>query len=166
MKATTLKNDLLSTLYTNYKLDQSGVFDIQQVLNDHGVGATTSMLEYGKALKSAGLLKDYRGNEDSFMASISIAGINCITNDVKNEIRQLLIGVKDDPAHFYPVMNHLEFLPKTYQATLDLCHFMHENDYADIKITDDDVFIRITDRGLAYIGDSADPSDENIRLIA
>lgn len=169
MRIASLKHDLLAWLYEGYIKDPNALYDIQEILNEHGICATTSIMEYGKALKSGGYLKDYCGNMDTFLASISMVGIQYISDDIQKEVYQLLKGIKEDPANYYPVVNHLEYLPKHYQTAVDLCNYMNANGYAQVKVKDDDVFIRITERGINYVADPAYPSDEQtsgMRLIA
>lgn len=166
MRVSSLKYDLLAALYEAYKANPTGLVDISPIMEDHGVFAVTSMVEYGRALKSSGLLKECTGTIDTFKAAISIQGINMVSDDIKNEVYQLLNGLKDDPHHFYPVKNHLEFLPQHYQCAVDLAHYLNANALAHIRIEEEDVFIQITDRGLQYIQNPDDPSKGSVRLIA
>ena len=167
MRIASLKYDLLAALHTAYKTDPARLVDITPIMHDHGVYATTSMLEYGKALKSSGLLKEYTGGIDTFMARISIQGINQVSVDVKKEVYQLLNGLKADPHHYYPVKNHLEYLPQHYQSAVDIAHFLNANALAHIRIEEADAFIQITERGLQIITDPLDdPSEDSLRLIA
>lgn len=166
MRVSSLKYDLLAALYEAYKTDPTQLVDISPIMEDHGVYAVTSMVEYGRALKSSGLLKECTGTIDTFRAAISIQGINLVSSDIKNEVIQLLKGLQDDPHHFYPVKNHLEYLPQTYQCAVDLAHYLNANALAHIRIEEDDVFVQITERGLQYVQSPHDPSEGSIRLIA
>lgn len=159
MRVASLKHDLLAWLYEQYKQDPERAFDVKEVMNEHGVHALMSIAEYGKALKAAGLIRTFSGTGDQYLATISIKGISLISNDIHEETVQLLTGLKDDPLHYYPVKDHLAFLPKHFSAANDLCSYLNSNGLAQVKVDDEDIFIRITARGLQYIGNPQDPSE-------
>lgn len=159
----------MAWLYEQYKQGPDIAYDVKQVMNEHGVHALMSIAEYGKALKAAGLIRTFSGTGEQYLATISMNGIELISNDIHAETTQLLTGIKDDPLHYYPVVDHLEYLPKTFTAANDLCSYLNANGLAQVKVTEDDVFIRITERGLQFIGNPIDPlksGDSNMRMIA
>lgn len=159
----------MAWLYEQYKQGPDKAYDVKEVMSEHGVHALMSIAEYGKALKAAGLIRTFSGTGEQYLATISIKGIEQISTDIHQEALQLLTGIKDDPLHYYPVVDHLEYLPKTFAAANDLCAYLNANGLAQIKVTEDDVFIRITERGMQFVGNPNDPSesgDRNIRLIA
>ena len=169
MRATSLKHDLLAWLYEQYKMGPDIAYDVKDIMSEHGVHALMSIAEYGKALKAAGLIRTFSGTGEQYLATISMKGIEQISSDIHAEAVQLLTGIKDDPLHYYPVVDHLEFLPKTFTVANDFCSYLNANGLAQVKVSDDDVFIRITARGLQFIGSPQDPSDSGdsgIRMIA
>ena len=152
MRVRSIKYDLLAWLYEAYKKNPTAKWDIGPFMEEHGISAVASIIEFGNALKKSGHLRVFNGQGyESFKASISIMGIDLISGDVKAEIFQLLDGLKNDTEHFYPVVNHLKYLPKTVGVAAEVCHNMQNNGLVIMRIETDEVFIRITARGLAYL---------------
>lgn len=170
MRIRSLKYDLLEWLYQAYQKDPLAKWDVGPFMEEHGISAVTSILEFGNALKNSGHLKNFNGQGyESFQASISILGIDLVSDDVKTEIYQLLDGLKNDPEHFYPVVNHLQYLPKTVEVAAEICHYMQNNGLVVSRLETDDVFIRITTRGIAYLNQPSGPynlSGSPLRKIA
>ncbi len=170
MRARSLKYDLLEWLYQAYQNDPLAKCDIGPFMEEHGISAVASIIEFGNALKNSGHLKEFNGKGyESFQACISILGIDLISDDVKTEIYQLLDGLKNDPEHYYPVVNHLQQLPKTLEVAAEICHYMQNNGLILSRVEGDDVFIKITERGLAYLLQPSGPynmSGSPLRKIA
>lgn len=170
MRARSLKYDLLEWLYQAYQKDPQAKWDIGPFMEEHGISAVASLIEFGNALKNSGHLKVFNGQGyESFQASISVLGIDLISDDVKKEIFQLLDGLKNDAEHFYPVVNHLKYLPKTLEVASDVCHYMQNNGLIISRLEHDEVFIKITSRGLAYLQQPSGPynvSGSPLRKIA
>ncbi|MDX2002208.1 MAG: hypothetical protein SFW35_07240 [Chitinophagales bacterium] len=154
MRVALLKKELLNWLYGQYQLQPDKPVNIAPMVMESGINTVDGVLDYGRTLVNAGLITEgnHKGRE-VFLATITIKGIDYVSPDIEKETQQLLKGIQADAVHFYPVTRHLEYLPKHHKAAIDFCQYLHANDWADIKITDDDVFIRITERGLALIGD-------------
>lgn len=166
MRIRSLKYDLLAWLYTAYKQNPSQKVDIGPFMEEHGISALASIIEFGSALKKSGHLKVFNGNGlESFKSSISILGIDLVSDDVKHEIYQLLDGLRNDPEHYYPVIKHLKYLPNTLEVANELCHYMQNNELVHCRIEADEVFVRITPRGLAYL-DNPNISGSPLRKIA
>ncbi len=166
MRIRSIKYDLLAWLYEAYKQNPSAKVDVVPFMEEHGISAVASIIEFGNALRNSGHLKDFDGQGyESFSASISILGIDLISGDVKAELYQLLDGLKTDGEHFYPVVNHLQYLPKTLEVATEVGHYMQNNGLAVVRIEEDEVFIRITERGLAYL-DQPENSGGTLRRIA
>ena len=158
MRIRSLKYDLLAWLYEAYKKNPSEKWDIGPFLEEHGISAIASIIEFGNALKKSGHLRVFNGQGyESFKASISILGIDLVSRDVKAEIFQLLDGLRNDPDHYYPVINHLKFLPKTHQVVADVCHYMQNNELVLCRVEQDEVFVKITPRGMAYLANPEGP---------
>jgi len=158
MRIRSLKYDLLEWLYQAYKKDPAAKWDIGPFMEEHGISAVASILEFGNALKKSGHLRVFNGQGyESFKASISILGIDLISRDVKEEIHQLLDGLKNDQEHYYPVVNHLKYLPKTVDVAAEVCHYMQNNGLVMSRVEVDDVFIRITPRGIEYLNTPEGP---------
>jgi hypothetical protein len=154
MRVARLKYVILEWLYEQYKAAPEQAHNIVPLMMDNGINTVSGVLDYGRALVNSGLITEGDHHcEEVFLAAITIKGIEQISSDIQQETIQLLKGIKDDTAHYYPVVNHLEFLPKKHRSAIDLCNHLHANDLLSLKITDDDVFIRITERGLAYLGE-------------
>lgn len=152
MRARSLKYDLLEWLYQAYQNNPQAKWDIGPFMEEHGISAVASIIEFGNALKKSGHLKAFNGKGyESFQASISILGIDLISDAVKKEVLQLLEGLKNDTEHYYPVVNHLQHLPQTLDVAADLCHYMQNNGLVLSRVESDEVFIKITDKGLAYL---------------
>jgi hypothetical protein len=154
MRVARLKYVILEWLYEQYKTTPEHAHNIVPLMMDNGINTVSGVLDYGRMLVNSGLITEGDHHcEEVYLASITVKGIEQISADVQKETEQLLKGIKDDTAHYYPVVNHLNFLPRTHKAAIDLCQHLHANDLLDLKLTDDDVFIRITQRGLAYLGE-------------
>jgi hypothetical protein len=170
MRIRSLKYDLLEWLYQAYQKDPLAKWDVGLFMEEHGISAVSSILEFGNALKKSGHLKEFNGQGyESFQASISILGIDLISEDVKNEVHQLLDGLKNDMEHFYPVVNHLQFLPKTTEVAAEICHYMQNNGLIISRTETDDVFIKITAKGIEYLNHPSGPynmSGSPLRKIA
>lgn len=170
MRVRSIKYDLLAWLYEAYKKNPIAKWDIGPFMEEHGISAVASIIEFGNALKKSGHLAVFNGQGyESFKASISILGIDLISGDVKAEIHQLLNGLKNDTEHFYPVVNHLQYLPKTTEVADALCHYMQNNGLVIVRTEPDEVFIRITPRGIAYLNQPDGPyniSGSPLRKIA
>jgi hypothetical protein len=166
MRIRSLKYDLLEWLYEAYQKDPLAKWDVGPFMEEHGISAVSSIIEFGNALKKSGHLKVFNGKGyESFQASISILGIDLISDDVKKEIFQLLDGLKSDTEHFYPVVNHLRFLPKSAEVASDICHYMQNNGLVESRHEADEVFIRITSRGIAYLSHPNGPYNVSGSLV-
>ncbi len=170
MRVRSIKYDLLAWLYEAYKKQPAAKWDIGPFMEEHGISAVASIIEFGNALKKSGHLRVFNGQGyESFKASISILGIDLVSRDVKYEINQLLDGLKNDPEHFYPVVNHLKYLPKTVAVAAEICHYMQNNGLAISRVEKDEVFIKITARGIAHLTNPEGPynvSGDSLRRIA
>ncbi len=164
MRPSDLKYELLEWLYLQYKHNPNGVWDIAPLLEDGGITQESAIIEYGYALKNAGFLKQYSGSTlNSFTAAIDIKGIDLISEDVKKEVYQLLEGIKDDAAHFYPVVGHLQFLPKNITAAKDICRHMETNGLAKVRYDGTETFIKITELGISHIDPDIHPNGGHLR---
>jgi hypothetical protein len=170
MRVRSLKYDLLEWLYQAYQYDPLAKWDVGPFMEEHGISAVSSIIEFGNALKKSGHLREFNGQGyESFQASISILGIDLISEDVKSEIQQLLEGIKNDFDHFYPVVNHLQFLPKTFEVAAEISQYMQNNGLVFSRIETDDVFIKITEKGIEYLNHPGGPynmSGSPLRKIA
>lgn len=164
MRVKSLKYDLLVWLYEKYQQKPGLLTDVAPLMNEHGVYALTSIMEFGNALKNSGYLKKFEGTEYTYLAEISLQGINLISGDLTAEVVQLLNGIKDDDANYYPVLNHLEYLPNQLSVANDVCRFMLENGYVDCRSVEGEMFIRITERGQKFVESPEDPSGKLLRI--
>ncbi len=158
MKSTTVKTNrtiarnILRFLYGKFKENPTSTWDIIPLAEKMTVPNPSRLFKVASKLKNCGYIKQLStGGEVCILASISIKGIDAISDDIRYSTKYLFDELRISDNCSCSMIKTLNLKHSDFNFALDLAKHLQEKDLVTYKATINDVYIFLTSFGEEYI---------------
>lgn len=149
-----LRYDALNWLYGRYKKYPTGINDLRDFFEDAGIKENGFIQKFGEHLKRNGWVTSYSGAASgTFFATISVKGIDLISQDIKKATIKILEKLKQGQGD-ESILKLAGFTTGEFQQAYDLANYLQDLRYITCRFTEEDVLCSITTEGLEYCNDT------------